>query len=120
MGNLKVVFNNAGISHADDDGAVTTTEDVWDLTMKVNVKGVFLGCKYAIPALLRNGGGSIINTGLLRHAVVGPAMSAVAYCLLMPTYHHHHHYHYHHVVVVFVNCSFVRCHSRGCYSASMY
>jgi NAD(P)-dependent dehydrogenase (short-subunit alcohol dehydrogenase family) len=59
---LDIMFNNAGISHADDDNAQTTTEGVWDLTFNINVKGVFLGCKYAIPALLRAGGGSIINT----------------------------------------------------------
>jgi NAD(P)-dependent dehydrogenase (short-subunit alcohol dehydrogenase family) len=50
-GKLDVMFNNAGISHADDDNAVTTTEEVWDLTFDINVKGVFFGCKYGIPAL---------------------------------------------------------------------
>ena len=48
--------------HAKDDDAVTTDEAVWDLTMDINAKGVFLGCKYGIPALRRAGGGSIINT----------------------------------------------------------
>lgn len=51
FGKLNVLFNNAGISHANDDDAISTTEDVWDLTMKINVKGVFLGCKYGIPAI---------------------------------------------------------------------
>ncbi len=37
-GKLNIVFNNAGISHAQDDDAVNTTEEVWDLTMKINVK----------------------------------------------------------------------------------
>jgi len=37
-GKLNILFNNAGISHADDDGAVTTSEDVWDLTFRINVK----------------------------------------------------------------------------------
>ena len=46
----------------EDDDAMTTDEAVWDLTMNVNAKGVFLGCKYGIPALRRAGGGSIINT----------------------------------------------------------
>ena len=61
-GALHILFNNAGISHANDDDALNTSEDVWDLTMQINVKGVFLGCKYGIPALRRAGGGSIINT----------------------------------------------------------
>ncbi len=62
FGRLDILFNNAGISHASDDDAVTTSEDVWDLTFDINVKGVFLGCKHGIPALRRSGGGSIINT----------------------------------------------------------
>lgn len=62
FGKLTVLFNNAGVSLPNDDGAITTTEEDWDLTMKVNVKGVFLGCKFGIPAIKRAGGGSIINT----------------------------------------------------------
>ena len=78
FGKLNVIFNNAGISHARDDDAVNTEEDVWDLTMAVNVKGVFLGCKYAIPAMLRAGGGSIINTASFV-AVLGAATPQLAY-----------------------------------------
>lgn len=77
-GKLNVMFNNAGISHADDDNAMTTEEWVWDLTMAVNVKGVFLGCKYGIPALLRAGGGSIINTASFV-AILGAATPQLAY-----------------------------------------
>jgi len=77
-GKLNVVFNNAGISHADDDDAVKTGEDVWDLTMKINLKGVFLGCKYGIPALKRAGGGSIINTASFV-AILGAATPQLAY-----------------------------------------
>ncbi|KUF86517.1 hypothetical protein AM588_10004024 [Phytophthora nicotianae] len=62
FGSLNVLFNNAGIMHSADDDAIATQEDVWDLTMNINVKGVFLGCKYGIPAMRRAGGGSIINT----------------------------------------------------------
>src|SRR4051794_15152055 len=61
FGRLDVLFNNAGISHARDDDAVATEEEVWDLTMNINLKGVFLGCKYGIPALRRAGGGAILN-----------------------------------------------------------
>ncbi|MCK6576926.1 MAG: glucose 1-dehydrogenase [Anaerolineae bacterium] len=77
-GALHVLFNNAGISHADDDDAINTTEDVWDLTMQINVKGVFLGCKYGIPALRRAGGGSIINTASFV-ATLGAATPQLAY-----------------------------------------
>jgi NAD(P)-dependent dehydrogenase (short-subunit alcohol dehydrogenase family) len=63
---------------ADDDDAVTTDEAVWDLTMNVNAKGVFLGCKYGVPALRRAGGGSIINTASFV-AVLGAATPQVAY-----------------------------------------
>ena len=77
-GKLNVLFNNAGISHADDDNAMSTSEEVWDLTFQINVKGVFLGCKYGIPALLRAGGGSIINTASFV-AVLGAATPQLAY-----------------------------------------
>lgn len=77
-GKLNILFNNAGISHADDDDAVATSEDVWDLTFAINVKGVFLGCKYGVPALRRAGGGSIINTASFV-AIVGAATPQLAY-----------------------------------------
>jgi NAD(P)-dependent dehydrogenase (short-subunit alcohol dehydrogenase family) len=77
-GKLNVIFNNAGI-FPDADGSVTdTSEEVWDLVMNVNLKGVFLGCKYAIPALLRAGGGSIINTASFV-AIMGAAAPQIAY-----------------------------------------
>ena len=78
FGALHVMFNNAGISHVKDDDAVTTEEDVWDLTFAINVKGVFFGCKYAIPAILRSGGGSIINTASFV-ALLGAATPQLAY-----------------------------------------
>lgn len=77
-GRLNVLFNNAGIFHPQDGSVLDTEEEVWDLTMNVNLKGVFLGCKYGIPALLRAGGGSIINTASFV-AVMGAATSQVAY-----------------------------------------
>jgi NAD(P)-dependent dehydrogenase (short-subunit alcohol dehydrogenase family) len=77
-GALHVLFNNAGIFPARDGSPVETDEDVWDQVMAVNLKGVFLGCKYGIPALLRAGGGSIINTASFV-AVMGAATSQIAY-----------------------------------------
>ena len=78
FGKLNVLFNNAGIMHGDDDNAITTEEKVWDLTMNINLKGVFLGCKYGIPALQRAGGGSIINTASFV-AILGAATPQIAY-----------------------------------------
>jgi NAD(P)-dependent dehydrogenase (short-subunit alcohol dehydrogenase family) len=77
-GKLNVLFNNAGIMHSNDDNAMTTEESVWDLTMAINLKGVFLGCKYGIPALKRAGGGSIINTASFV-AILGAATPQLAY-----------------------------------------
>ena len=78
FGKLNVMFNNAGIMHSSDDNAVTTDEEIWDLTMNINLKGVFLGCKYGIPALRRAGGGSIINTASFV-ALLGAATPQIAY-----------------------------------------
>jgi NAD(P)-dependent dehydrogenase (short-subunit alcohol dehydrogenase family) len=77
-GRVNILFNNAGIMHNDDDNAETTTEAVWDLTFRINVKGVFFGCKYGIPALKRAGGGSIINTASFV-AHMGAATPQLAY-----------------------------------------
>jgi NAD(P)-dependent dehydrogenase (short-subunit alcohol dehydrogenase family) len=77
-GRLDVMFNNAGIMHSDDDDAISTEIEIWDLTMDINARGVFLGCKYGIPALRRAGGGSIINTASFV-ALLGAATPQVAY-----------------------------------------
>ena len=78
LGELNVLFNNAGIFPDQDGSVLDTEEDVWDLVMQVNLKGVFLGCKYGIPALQRAGGGSIINTASFV-ALMGAATSQIAY-----------------------------------------
>ncbi len=78
FGALHVLFNNAGIMLADDAGAVETSEAVWDATLSVNLKGVFLGCKHGIPALRRAGGGSVINTASFV-ALMGAAAPQLAY-----------------------------------------
>lgn len=77
-GKLNVLFNNAGIMHHEDDDAVSTDEKIWDQTLSVNLKSVFLGCKYGIPALRRAGGGSIVNTASFV-ALMGAATPQVAY-----------------------------------------
>ena len=77
-GELHVLFNNAGIFPDGDASPVETSEEVWDRVIDVNLKGVFLGCKFGIPALLRSGGGSIINTASFV-AVMGAATSQIAY-----------------------------------------
>jgi NAD(P)-dependent dehydrogenase (short-subunit alcohol dehydrogenase family) len=78
FGGLHVLFNNAGIMHSDDGNAQETSEAIWDLTMSINAKGVFLGCKHGIPAIERSGGGSVINTASFV-ALLGAATPQVAY-----------------------------------------
>jgi len=77
-GKVHILFNNAGIMHAEDNSAEGTAEDVWDRTMDINAKGVFLCCKYGIPALKKSGGGSVINTASFV-SMLGAATSQVSY-----------------------------------------
>jgi NAD(P)-dependent dehydrogenase (short-subunit alcohol dehydrogenase family) len=77
-GRLDVLFNNAGIFPGADGSVLETDEETWDLVLRVNLKGVFFGCKYAIPAMLRAGGGSIVNTASFV-ALVGAATPQIAY-----------------------------------------
>ncbi|KAI1392632.1 NAD(P)-binding protein [Hypoxylon trugodes] len=79
-GGLDIIFNNAGIMHAQDDDAIGTPEAIWDLTMSINVKGVWYGCKHAVLSLRRNKKtkGSIINTASVV-ALVGSATPQLAY-----------------------------------------
>lgn len=87
FGRLDIMFNNAGIMHPNDDNALNTEERIWDLTMTINVKGVWWGCKYAILAMRQNpvdeikglrSGGSIINTASFV-AIMGAATPQLAY-----------------------------------------
>jgi NAD(P)-dependent dehydrogenase (short-subunit alcohol dehydrogenase family) len=75
---LDILFNNAGIMHANDSDEISTDEAVWDLTMNINLKGVFFCCKHGIPALKRAGGGSVINTASFV-AQMGAATPQIAY-----------------------------------------
>jgi len=60
-GRVDVLYNNAGIMPEADHSVIDTDVAAWDQVMAVNVRGVFLGCKYAIPVMLAQGSGSIIN-----------------------------------------------------------
>lgn len=78
FGALHVLFNNAGIMDLRDDDAVNTEQDVFERTLRVNLVGVYLGCKYGIPALRRARGGVIINTASFV-AHMGAATPQIAY-----------------------------------------
>jgi NAD(P)-dependent dehydrogenase (short-subunit alcohol dehydrogenase family) len=60
-GRVDVLYNNAGVMPEADHSVIDTDVDTWDRVMAVNVRGVFLGCKYAIPQMLEQGSGSIIS-----------------------------------------------------------
>ena len=62
FGKLDILYNNAGASSAADGPVVGVSLDEWWRAIRVNLFSVFLGCKYGIPELIRNGGGSVINT----------------------------------------------------------
>lgn len=53
-GGIDIIFNNAGIMHADDADAIDTPENIWDLTHNINVKGVWFGSKHAILSMRRH------------------------------------------------------------------
>ncbi|MHB8399929.1 MAG: SDR family NAD(P)-dependent oxidoreductase [Candidatus Limnocylindrales bacterium] len=60
-GRVDVLYNNAGIMPEADHSVVDTDVATWDQVMAINVRGVFLGCKHAIPRMVEQGSGSIIN-----------------------------------------------------------
>ena len=77
-GGLHVLFNNAGIFPDDDGGVLDTPPDTWQKVMDVNLKGVWLGCRAAVPAMLDSGGGSIVNVASFV-ALMGAATAQIAY-----------------------------------------
>jgi NAD(P)-dependent dehydrogenase (short-subunit alcohol dehydrogenase family) len=77
-GGLHVMFNNAGIFPDDDGGILDTPPETWQRVMEVNLKGVWLGCRAAVPAMLDSGGGSIVNVASFV-ALVGAATAQMAY-----------------------------------------
>ncbi|MBA2377306.1 MAG: 3-oxoacyl-ACP reductase [Rubrobacter sp.] len=78
FGGVHILFNNAGISPPDDASILETEMEAWERVQNVNLKSVYLCCKYGIPHLLENGGGSIINTASFV-AVMGAATSQISY-----------------------------------------
>ena len=77
-GGIDVLYNNAGISPADDASILETGLDAWDRVQAVNARGVYLCCKHGIPYLLDRGGGSVVNVASFV-ALVGAATSQISY-----------------------------------------
>jgi NAD(P)-dependent dehydrogenase (short-subunit alcohol dehydrogenase family) len=75
---VDVLYNNAGISPADDASVLDTSVEAWQRVQDVNTKGVFLCCKHGIPYLLERGGGSVINVASFV-AILGAATSQISY-----------------------------------------
>jgi NAD(P)-dependent dehydrogenase (short-subunit alcohol dehydrogenase family) len=78
FGGIDVLYNNAGISPADDDSILDTSLEAWERVQAVNTRGVYLCCKHGIPHLLERGGGSVINVASFV-ALVGAATSQISY-----------------------------------------
>jgi NAD(P)-dependent dehydrogenase (short-subunit alcohol dehydrogenase family) len=77
-GSVDVAFNNAGISPPEDDSILTTDLEAWRRVQEVNLTSVYLCCKAALPYMLEQGRGSIINTASFV-AVMGAATSQISY-----------------------------------------
>jgi NAD(P)-dependent dehydrogenase (short-subunit alcohol dehydrogenase family) len=77
-GGIDVLYNNAGISPADDGSILDTELDAWERVQAVNTRGVYLCCRHGIPHLLERGGGSVINVASFV-ALVGAATSQISY-----------------------------------------
>ena len=75
-GRLDVLFNNAGIDGGLQDDPAQEAEEDWDRVIDVNLKGTFLGIKYAVPEMRKAGGGSIINNSSVNDSQAGTASTA--------------------------------------------
>jgi len=77
FGRLDILFNNAGIGYSEKDkvviaGVVDTPVEAWDTFMAVNLRSVFLGCKHALPIMIKQGGGVIVNSASINALVSMP------------------------------------------------
>lgn len=82
FGGLDILHNNAAalspeVQHADDN-LLTMDIELWDLILEVNLRGVMLGCKHAIPHMIERGGGAVINTASVQAFGSTPTMPAYA------------------------------------------
>jgi len=77
-GSVDIAFNNAGISPPEDDSILDTDLDAWRKVQEVNLTSVYLCCKAALPYMLEQGKGSIINTASFV-AIMGAATSQISY-----------------------------------------
>jgi NAD(P)-dependent dehydrogenase (short-subunit alcohol dehydrogenase family) len=77
-GHLDVLFSNAGVALPGDGSVVETRTELWERTLRVNLTSMFLAAKYAVPLILRGGGGAIVNTASLL-GTMGSAEQGVAY-----------------------------------------
>ncbi len=77
-GSVDIAFNNAGISPPEDDSILDTELEAWRRVQEVNLTSVYLCCKAALPYMLEQGKGSIINTASFV-AVMGAATSQISY-----------------------------------------
>ncbi len=78
LGQIDVLFNNAGISPPEDASVLDTSLEAWERVQTVNLRSVFLCCKHGIPHLLEGNGGSVINTASFV-ALLGAATSQISY-----------------------------------------
>ncbi|WYZ36337.1 hypothetical protein EsH8_XII_000087 [Colletotrichum jinshuiense] len=79
-GGVDVMFNNAGVFPSSDGDAVEVSQEAWDLTYNVNIKGTWHGCKHAVLSMRRHGKtkGSVINTSSIV-GLIGSATAQLAY-----------------------------------------
>ncbi|MEP5765150.1 MAG: glucose 1-dehydrogenase [Halieaceae bacterium] len=77
-GTVDCLFNNAGISGNAGRPVADLEEEEWDQVIDINLKGVWLGMKYVIPVMLKNGGGSIVNMSSI-YGLVGSHLQMPAY-----------------------------------------
>jgi len=81
FGRLDVLFNNAGVGHSETGrfkmaSIVETPGDAWDQILAINLKGCAMGCKHAIPLMVKSGGGSIINNSSIMGIAAVPGADA--------------------------------------------